>query len=108
MNATTPVTSPVNSPTVPPVQSDSLDLTQLSKILKTELDAELGKPNRLSYCVADRIAREVSRICEKSTRIQTSGEINNWLLTLGRHRIKKCMHYYHLGSRQGSGTTQLK
>lgn len=101
MNATTPVTSPVNSPTVPPVQSESLDLAQLTKILQTELDAELGKTNPLSYRVADRIAREVSRICEKSTRIQTSGEINNWLLTLGRHRIKKCMHYYHLGSRQG-------
>jgi len=104
MNATTPV-SPVpvtqQLTAAPSIPSEGLNLTQLSQILQAELEAELEKPNSLSPRVADRIAREVSRICDKSTRIQTSGEVNNWLLTLGRHRIKKCMHYYHLGSRRG-------
>jgi hypothetical protein len=107
MNATTPVfppnapemASPSISDTVTP--SESWNLEQLSQVLQQDLETELGQPNSLIPRVADRIAREVSRICEKSTRIQSSGEVNNWLLTLGRHRIKKCGSYYQLGSRRG-------
>ncbi len=51
--------------------------------------------------VADRIANEVERICDKSDRIQSSGVSESWLLGLARHRLSKCLYYYHLGSRQG-------
>jgi hypothetical protein len=51
--------------------------------------------------VADRIAKEVERICDKSDRIQCSGVSESWLLGLARHRLSKCLYYYHLGSRQG-------
>jgi hypothetical protein len=51
--------------------------------------------------VADRIANEVERICDKSDRIQSSGVSESWLLSLARHRLSKCLYYYHLGSRQG-------
>lgn len=51
--------------------------------------------------IAGRIIKEVERICTESKRIQASGEIENWALTLARHRLKQCLHYYKLGSRQG-------
>lgn len=56
-------------------------------------------PPRLA--VAHRIATEVERICEKSDRIQRSQDPFAWRITLARHRIKKCLEYYRLGSQQG-------
>lgn len=51
--------------------------------------------------VADRIAVEVDRICEKSERIQNSGISESWRTGLARHRVSKCLYYYQLGSIQG-------
>ena len=51
--------------------------------------------------VAQRIAVEVDRICEKSDRIQNSGIGESWRVGLARHRVSKCLYYYQLGSRQG-------
>ncbi len=51
--------------------------------------------------VADRLTCEVERICEKSDRIQVSGEVRQWHHTLAQHRVKKCMVYYRLGSTRG-------
>ncbi|MGB3492178.1 MAG: HetZ-related protein [Elainellaceae cyanobacterium] len=51
--------------------------------------------------VADRLSHEVERICEKSDRIQVSGEVRQWHHTLAQHRVKKCMVYYRLGSTRG-------
>lgn len=51
--------------------------------------------------VAARIAQEVERICLKSDRIQASGDVYAWQVSLGRHRLNKCLDYYRLGSRRG-------
>ncbi|MGB2925163.1 MAG: heterocyst differentiation protein HetZ [Limnothrix sp.] len=51
--------------------------------------------------VAERIADEVSRICQESDRIQRSGEIETWEKNLAEHRIRQCLNYYNLGSRRG-------
>lgn len=51
--------------------------------------------------VIDRMVEEVERICSKSNRIQTSGQIRSWQLTLAHHRLQKCLSYYKLGSKQG-------
>jgi hypothetical protein len=51
--------------------------------------------------VALRIAREVSRICQESSRIQASGEMDSWAKTLANHRLKLCLRYYNRGSTQG-------
>lgn len=51
--------------------------------------------------VAQRLVSEVIRICEKSDRIQQSGQVQGWELTLARHRLQKCLHYYRLGSSKG-------
>ncbi len=56
---------------------------------------------RCVEALANRIAIEVERICDKSSRIQTSGQIKSWQITLGRHRMQKCLRYYQLGSKQG-------
>ena len=51
--------------------------------------------------VVQRIAQEVERVCHMSDRIQTSGDISHWQMTLVRHRVEKCLGYYQLGSHQG-------
>lgn len=51
--------------------------------------------------VAERIADEVTRICQESDRIQRSGEIETWEKNLSEHRIRQCLNYYKLGSHRG-------
>lgn len=89
--------------TPPTHTSESLfdDVTALAEVLKQELEAEIQKSNIHTAAVSHRLAQEAARICAKSDRIQASGEVNAWKLTLGRHRLKKCLDYYHLGSRRG-------
>ncbi|MFB2934688.1 hypothetical protein ACE1B6_05370 [Aerosakkonemataceae cyanobacterium BLCC-F154] len=65
-------------------------------------NSEMGKVSPASMQgVASRIAKEVARICEQSSRIQNSGEVRSWQISLIKHRVQKCLSYYHLGSRQG-------
>lgn len=66
-----------------------------------ELQSQVKATPTTIQLVATRIAKEVERICSKSYRIQTSGEVKSWLFNLGQHRLQKCLHYYHLGSRRG-------
>ncbi|NEQ38212.1 MAG: heterocyst differentiation protein HetZ [Okeania sp. SIO3I5] len=51
--------------------------------------------------VAERIRQEVDRICTESKRIQASGEVGKWAKNLALHRLRRCIHYYQLGSREG-------
>jgi len=51
--------------------------------------------------VADRLSQEINRICSESKRIQASGEVESWAITLAKHRLQQCLHYYKLGSRRG-------
>ncbi|HEY9675479.1 MAG TPA: heterocyst differentiation protein HetZ [Waterburya sp.] len=51
--------------------------------------------------VAARLADEVSRICNESSRIQTSGDVESWAHTLATHRLKQVLSYYKLGSQRG-------
>lgn len=81
--------------------SEHNDAEFLTQVLLEELWAAIGSQTWHVKGVATRIAREVERICLKSSRIQSSGEISSWQLSLGRHRLQKCLSYYHLGSKQG-------
>ncbi|MGC9524788.1 MAG: HetZ-related protein [Limnospira sp.] len=78
-----------------------LDVETLAEKLRLELQNLLGTQPASSRSVMMRVALEVERICNKSKRIQESGEIGTWQLNLGRHRLQKCLQYYRLGSRQG-------
>ncbi|MBH8574735.1 HetZ-related protein [Nostocaceae cyanobacterium CENA369] len=73
----------------------------LLQLLCQEMQAQVKAAPGCVQAVAQRISIEVQRICNKSSRIQTSGEIQSWQLTLSRHRLQKCLHYYRLGSRRG-------
>ena len=73
----------------------------LQKHVLEQLVSHLQSKSASVRAVATRLASEVERVCNKSNRIQKSGEIRNWQLSLGSHRINKCITYYELGSRQG-------
>ncbi|WP_138497622.1 HetZ-related protein [Nostoc sp. PA-18-2419] len=73
----------------------------LIQLLCQEMQAQVKAAPRCVQALAKRIAKEVERICDKSSRIQTSGQIQSWQMTLARHRMQKCLRYYQLGSKQG-------
>ncbi|MEB3885792.1 heterocyst differentiation protein HetZ [Lyngbya sp. CCY1209] len=50
--------------------------------------------------VAWRLTDEAIRICTESKRIQASGEVETWAMTLAQHRLQQCLRYYKLGSKQ--------
>jgi len=84
-----------------PEPMSSTETQALSQMLLEELRVQVGSVSRQVQAVATRIAMEVERICSKSDRIQTSGEIRSWQTTLARHRLQKCLTYYQLGSKRG-------
>ncbi|HEY9596682.1 MAG TPA: HetZ-related protein [Cyanophyceae cyanobacterium] len=73
----------------------------LTELLLEEMNSQLGSLPSRAKAVVNRIELEVERICRKSDRIQTSGEVDSWQLTLARHRLHKCLGYYQLGSKRG-------
>ncbi len=81
--------------------ADFLDIPSLTQILSHELRSEIATPSGNVEPLANRIAAEVDRICHKSGRIQTSGRVRSWQISLARHRLQKCLTYYQLGSRRG-------
>jgi hypothetical protein len=87
-------TAETNSPS-------GFDTVTLADLMLKELQAAMKSTGRSAQAVAMRIALEVERICQKSDRIQVSGDIQSWQLTLARHRLQKCLEYYNLGSKQG-------
>ncbi len=77
------------------------DIQAITELLLEELRSHLGTTPSRAQAVVNRIALEVERICSKSNRIQTSGQIRSWQFTLARHRLQKCLTYYQLGSKRG-------
>ncbi|MDJ0619033.1 MAG: HetZ-related protein [Calothrix sp. MO_192.B10] len=73
----------------------------LLQVLCKEIQTQVKTSPAGVQALAQRITKEVTRICDKSSRIQTSGEIQSWQLSLARHRLQKCLRYYQLGSRRG-------
>ncbi|MBD2388277.1 HetZ-related protein [Cylindrospermum sp. FACHB-282] len=73
----------------------------LIQLLSEEMQSQVKARHGCVLAAAKRITKEVERICDKSSRIQTSGQVKSWQLTLARHRLQKCLRYYQLGSKQG-------
>jgi hypothetical protein len=84
--------------TVGDVQSVEDPIYQL---LLGEFKQATTKSERFCGDVAQRLSQEVGRICAESQRIQDSGDVDTWAVTLARHRLDQCLHYYKLGSRRG-------
>jgi hypothetical protein len=93
----------VHSPVEPPIASshDNPVVSKLAQVLLAEFQTDLPTPSSNVHSVIARMVEEVERICEKSDRIQNSGQIQNWQLTLTRHKVQKCLTYYRLGSKHG-------
>ena len=85
----------------PELMEENNDTEALTQVLLEELRTAVGSQTWQVKGVASRMAKEVERICRKSSRIQVSGQVHSWQLTLGRHRLQKCLSYYQLGSKQG-------
>lgn len=51
--------------------------------------------------VAERLTAEITWICDRSQRIQTSGDVEAWAFRLARYRLQQCLLYNNLGSRRG-------
>jgi hypothetical protein len=86
------------------VSNEDLSVTNsetLVQLLCQEMQSQVKASSGCVQAVAKRITKEVERICDKSSRIQTSGQVRSWQITLARHRLQKCLRYYQLGSRQG-------
>lgn len=100
MNVQTLTEAAISHPT-----AEAQTLTQvLLKEMHEHLEAFHHKPVAISsriQAVVNRITLEVERICAKSSRIQTSGDIRTWELSLARHRLQKCLAYYELGAKRG-------
>ncbi len=71
------------------------------QLLFNELKHSTRSGERNCQEIAARLTLEVTRICSESKRIQSSGEVENWAMTLARHRLQQVLKYYKLGSRQG-------
>jgi hypothetical protein len=71
------------------------------QLLFGELKQATQASERNCRDVATRVTAEVTRICSESKRIQSSGQVDTWLTTLARHRLKQCLKYYQLGSHRG-------
>lgn len=84
----------------PPAQLPDEIRASLVQRLLTEFQAELPASTAVQ-AVMTRIVVEVERICNKSDRIQNSGDVQIWQMTLARHRMQKCLNYYRSGSKQG-------
>lgn len=78
-----------------------LDASALPETLYEALRERISAPERVCRAVTLRLGQEVLRICNESKRIQRSGEVDAWALSLGKHRLEQCLKYYKLGSRQG-------
>jgi hypothetical protein len=93
--------TPITSADESTPQLVAIDTDSLVQLLHQEIQAQVKSGKNNIQAVAQRIATEVERICRKSSRIQTSGQIQSWQTTLAKHRLQKCLHYYQLGSKQG-------
>ncbi len=100
MNVKTIDSQDLSTQTCPENQQSSSS-TLLVEVLWSELRDRTGINSSRSQAVIKRIVAEVERICQKSDRIQASGEVAAWQMSLGRHRLEKCLHYYQLGSLRG-------
>ncbi len=93
----------LESPAILPLETspDAGQLAAFVEALLKEYQAELPAPSARARAVVSRIAVEVERICSKSERIQSSGNVAGEKMDLARLRMRRCLNYYQLGSTQG-------
>jgi hypothetical protein len=71
------------------------------QLLLSELRLSTHASEQTCITVAEHLSKEVLRICSESKRIQASGDAESWGLTLAKHRLQQCIHYFKLGEKGG-------
>lgn len=66
-------------------ESSASNRDTLIQLLCQEMQGQVKASSGCVQAAANRIAKEVERICDKSSRIQTSGQIKSWEITLAKH-----------------------
>jgi hypothetical protein len=97
----TTATSTFAEPIQNPGRNSRIEILSLTQDLVQEMETQLNVGGAKGREICHRIAVEVERICEKSDRIQASGQVGSWQMTLSRYRLQKCVDYYRLGSQRG-------
>lgn len=77
------------------------DVEAIFELLLSELRLLTNASEQNCSTVAERLSKEVFRICAESKRIQASGDTDSWALTLAKHRLQQCIHYFKLGKEGG-------
>jgi hypothetical protein len=77
------------------------DVEAIFQLLYNEFRQSTRASEQTCRDVAARLANEVTRICNESNRIQTSGDVETWAQTLANLRLKQVLSYYKLGSHRG-------
>jgi hypothetical protein len=83
------------------VEASEGSVEAVFKLVFDELKQATRSSDQRCREISTRITEEVSRICQESQRIQASGDIEDWSISLARHRLKQCLKYYQLGSHRG-------
>ncbi|WP_228040875.1 hypothetical protein [Nodosilinea sp. LEGE 07088] len=97
-----PLSSPGFTPQDPlPLSGNEAESVAIAPLVRELLMAHLQRRPAGIDGVIERLTAEIDRICAKSDRIQTSGDVGHWQTTLVRHRVSKCLTYYEMGSNQG-------
>jgi hypothetical protein len=107
MNTNTISSTQLSTP-IQPWHPEQQELDSLQAWIEAEFTDQVKSGLSMIRTIANRMATEVKRICEKSKRIQNSGEIKSWQHSLARHRINKCVTYYQFGSKQGRSELHSK
>ena len=76
-------------------------VNEILQMILTELKQSTRSSEKQCLPVAQRLVEEARRICEESKRIQSSGDIQKWMINLAKNRLQQCLKYYKLGSRNG-------
>ncbi len=95
ISSSTPALADGDEQTLCPVDQKLIDF------LIEEINGQITTSTKVVNAVATRLAIEVTRICRKSKRIQSLGEVSAWQRSLSQNRVKKYVDYYKLGSRHG-------
>jgi len=74
---------------------------ELFQLLLKEIQLSTSASEQQCQNAADRLFKEVLRICTESKRIQASGEVEVWATALAQHRLQQFLEYFKLGSRRG-------
>ncbi len=81
--------------------SDLSDLDAIQGFLIAELARATRATDAEIQTVAHRLAVEIDRVCCRSERIQSSGEVRSWALNLANQRLERLLSYYRAGTAQG-------